>query len=114
MIKHYVRFILKGEIFNNYKTDEVESRDLNHIKIPDDAIAYFFFDRNFEDNEISDPINVSPIIYIGIKYTLEEIKKDFPEEKILISNLEKNGCKTAVRTINGNWQFLRKKDITLL
>lgn len=114
MKKHYVRFILKGNLFNNYRTEEIEARNLDHIRIPDDAFAYFFFDRIFEDQKISDPQNISPVIYIGIKYSLEEIKKDFPDAKILISNLEKNGCTNAVRTTFGNWQFLRKKDITLL
>ena len=60
----------------------------------------------------SERINVSPMRYYGGKlYTVAELKREFPNERILISNIEGNGYDKAIRCRTGNWQPFEETDV---
>ncbi len=61
---------------------------------------------------MSERINVSPMHYYGGKlYTVEELKREFPDSHTLISNIEGNGYPKAIRCRTGNWQPFEKTDV---
>jgi uncharacterized protein (UPF0128 family) len=60
----------------------------------------------------SERLNLSPMHYYGGKlYTVAELKRDFPNNSTLISNVEGNGYAKAIKCRTGNWQPFDKTDI---
>ncbi len=57
--------------------------------------------------------NKSPYIYFGQKYTIAQLKAQYSEDKILISNVENNGYKYGVHCIMGNWQMAQESEFVL-
>lgn len=117
MLKHYVQFSYPGVIVNEYEVKEVEKRDAALITVPAGACAYRFFDRTEiilnGEKLVGEPKNFSPLTYLGKAYTLKQVKAEFPESKMLISNMECNGFKRVVRTRCGNWQPLSEDDVVI-
>jgi len=116
MLKHYVEFLYPGILFAETECREVKSRDHRRLrKIPENCYGFRFFDRTETkvDGEklYGDRKNYSGTYFIdAYTYSLQDIKDQFPDQKILISNMECNGYKRVVRTRRGNWQPLEKKD----
>jgi uncharacterized protein (UPF0128 family) len=113
MTKHYVEFYYPGSFFPETSVKEIKSRK-EKIETPKGCYGYMFFDQEeIESNGetlIGKPKNKSGMTYFGKKYSIEDLKREFPENRILISNIEGNGYKFAVKTIRGNWQPVDKKD----
>ena len=113
MTKHYIEFYFQGTIFAETSVKEIKDRN-EHITPPKGCYGYSFFDR--EEVSVNGemlfgkPKNQSGTTFFGEKYSLDEVKKQFPQEKILISNLESNDYKYVVKTIRGNWVFFNKGD----
>lgn len=116
--KHYVRYFYPGFLLDETETKEVSKRDVK-LALPDGAFGYMFFDRD----EILNPEtgerlkgkekNFSGVYYYGQDYTLSEVKTLYPNEKILIANMEVNGYYMVVKTKRGNWKPVNKKDIVI-
>lgn len=117
MLKHYVEFSFPGAFFSEYSVKEVAERNPELITVPEGAFAYRFFDRieTVVDGETltGERKNFSPFTYFGTAYTLEEVKAQFPEYTILISNMECNGWNRVVKTLRGNWQPLGEGDTVI-
>lgn len=70
--------------------------------------AYRLFKRTMSgvDGEVlmGDKRDYSGVVFLGAKtYTLDDIKHEFPHEKILISNMECNGWNLVVKTRQGQF-----------
>jgi hypothetical protein len=117
MLKHYVEFYYPGTFVAETETREVASRDVPPDDVPRGAYGYRFFDREEveQDGETlrGERKNWSPTTFYGHEYTVEQLKAEFPSERILISNVEGNGYKRAVRTDRGWWQQLSDGDVVL-
>lgn len=107
MTKHYIEFYYPGAFFPENSIKEIKNRRTPR-NIPKSSYGFMYFDQ--EEFKLNDEIltgerkNKSGMTFLGKKYTIEELKKDFPDHKILISNIENNGYQFAVKTRLGNWQ----------
>lgn len=116
MTKTYVEIFYPGSFFPETKVQEVKDR--TPIDLPNGAFAFSFFDR--EETKINGEVlygkekNRSGRFYAGELFTLEEVKEKFPENRILISNLENNGYDRVVKTIRGNFQPFTSNDTMLV
>jgi uncharacterized protein (UPF0128 family) len=118
--KTYVEFLYPGSFFSESSAKEVKTRDVSKLKVPKNAFGFKFFDIlsvvvDADGKKVkltSEQINVSPMHYYGGKiYTVAELKREFPNNDILISNIEGNGYKKAIRCRTGNWQPFEETDI---
>ena len=116
----YIEFLYSGVLVSEISTYEVKTRDPSKVKVPENAFGFKFFDilsvivdadgRKVELT--SERINVSPMHYYGgTLHTVEELKREFPNARILISNIEDNGYERAIRCRTGNWQPFEKTDV---
>ena len=80
------------------------------LVIKDEVIGYRFFDLVEESGERE---NVSPITYFGKRYTLEEMRFLYPEQTIIMANLEKNSLVAAVKTKHNFWMPLQPRDAVI-
>lgn len=116
MTKHYVEFYFPGSFVANVSQVEISDR-LQSMDIPDGCYGYRTFDLEvIESNDEvlkGSPKNFSPFTYYGKEYSLEQIKFEFPDLKILHSNIENNGYKKAVLTRRGNWAPLDPNDVVI-
>ena len=124
MVKHFIEtvgmynFRFNGSLGASYEEKEVESRESNGI--PDEVFGFRYFDREViivEGKEIyGEKINISPWTYIGEIFTKEDIAKKFPEQKILLENMEANNLDRMLHARFDNWIPLGDEDrvITLI
>lgn len=116
MTKHYVEFYYPGSFVSETSTEEIESRTAN-FEIPKYCFGFMFFDQEetLLDGETlyGNRKNKSNFFYFGKAYTLAEVKKTFPDARILISNMKGNGWDSVVKTRRGNFQPLEKEDVVL-
>jgi hypothetical protein len=114
--KTYMEILYPGSFVAETSTKPVKSRTVPKTR-PEGAFAVRFFDQSEveKDGEIltGKQKNFSPFYYWGEEFTCAEIKKKFPTETILYSNVHGNGYKRAVRTVVGNWRPLEPKDIVI-
>lgn len=116
MLKHYVEFLYPGILFSESSIREIKTRNYKKlIRIPKECYGFRFFDReeikNSREVLKGNERNWSGTYYFGKLYTINQVKTEFPNEKILIRNIERNS-KTgkAIRTRWGNWQLFEKDD----
>lgn len=113
-LKQYVEFLYPGILFPESEIREVSDRD-SLIDAPKNCFAYQFFERqetNAEDGEVllGKPKNYSGRFYFGKLKTLEDVKKETPEARTLISNMESNNWNPVVLTRRGNYQPFGERD----
>ncbi len=116
--KYYVEYSFPGSFFSNYETKEMEHCSvLAEEKAPDGSYAFKFFTvEESEDGSLTGHRKpVGGIYYLsGARtYTLPELKASFPNEEILIGNMECNNWKKLVKTKLGNYQPFNKEDVIL-
>lgn len=116
MIKHYVSFLLPGIIVCETITREVKLRDPEAARpYPKNSFAFMFYDR--EEETVNGELlagknkNYSGTYYIdGRILTVEEVKKLYPEDKILIDNTTFNNIDKVIVTRLGNFQPYNDND----
>lgn len=118
MIKHYVQFLFAGTFLAEFEELEVTERNPNLFEVPKGCYGYRFFDRQevtTDDGEVltGQKRNYSPITYFGELFTLDKIKNQYPEQRILIDNVKRFNSGKAVLTTKGNWQEYREGDIVI-
>lgn len=111
----YVRYLLTGNFFRDEKIEKVENRELENLKIPENAYAIQFFEQNETHTTdgkvwVGSKIRFSKIKYFGTLYKWEDIIKKFPELKELIPKMKEDGWAGIVKTRCGNWRLLEKGD----
>ena len=117
MLKHYVEFIFSGNFSNESIIKEIAERNLKLITVPERAVAFRFFDRSeiVVDGEtlVGYRKNISPLTYFGTDYTLEEVKKYFPERTLLVTFMKFYEWNKVVKTCEGNWYLLEEGDMVI-
>jgi hypothetical protein len=108
MIKDYVRFFYPGIFFSEDSSRELEANE-PPIKFPEDSFAYVLYSKEVVKGEHGDlhgpEFDRSGMNYNGGQvYSIDELEKAFPTEKILISNCRGNGG-FVIKTRLGNWQI---------
>lgn len=117
----YVEFFVQRALFAESMTNKVKTRDVSKIKVPKNAFRFRFFDKHIysetiggkelKKEEITDE---SPVYYYGGKvYTIAKLKREFPDNEILIENAKSNGYKKVIRCRTGNWQLFNKTDVLI-
>ena len=118
--KTYIKFLYQGSIYSESSTREVKSRDVSKVKVPKNAFGFEFFDIlsvvvDADGKKIqlkSKRINASPMHYYGGKlYAVAELEREFPNERILISNIKASDNQKAIRCRTGNWWPFEKTDV---
>jgi hypothetical protein len=117
MIIHFIEFLHPGIMVSDNSIKEIESRDLV-IEMPENAFAYRFFDVEQITLESgkklkSEKENYSGWTYEGQELTIEDVKRELPNKKILISNMKDNNYKAVVRTKFGQFIPLSENDKVL-
>jgi hypothetical protein len=118
MNKYYVEFLYPGLIFGDTSSEEVQDEDPKKIEIPERATGFRFYSQTesvTEDNEIlrGKKKDYSGWYYKGREMTLEDIKREIPNERILISNMEINKWNRVVKFDCGQYYPLEDKDVVL-
>jgi hypothetical protein len=119
MSKHttYVEFFYCGALVDETSVEEALSRDPGEVDVPPGAFAFRFFERESmispAGNPLSSPrLDVSGFYYpAGRLFTAEDVKRYFPDEKILLSNMENNDLELVVLTRKGNFKPFEDDDV---
>lgn len=113
-IKQYVEFMYPGAFFSETEVREVKERDPTKLEVPQGCFGYRFFERQEvqEGGEtlFGQPRNYSGTTYFGKAMTIADVKREMPDAKTLISNMENNGWDKVVKTRRGNFQPLQLED----
>lgn len=118
MLKHFVEFLYPG-LWDQceYSHEEIAERKPELVTVPNEAFAYRFYDQvqAVVDGELlkGERKNYSGYTYFGKVYTLEEVKKEFPNLTNLISDMEGYGWFRVVRSRRGDWRPLAKGDTVI-
>ncbi len=122
MLKHYVEFLYPGAQLIETSVREVQIRDPSTIQASKECFGYRFFDRQeiTLENEKhkpetlkGEPKNYSGIYYFGKTMTLEEIKREIPNARHLINNMERNKGNKFVKTRGGTFHPFTIDDVIL-
>jgi len=116
--KHFVRFFFPGVFMPEETVQEVSDCDPKNVTAPERCFAFEFFERTYGEvaGEVlkGDVRNKSGRYYVaGMRYALADLEREFPTERVLISNMKNNGWPELVRCNTGNWQPLRPGDVLL-
>lgn len=113
MLRHYVEFVYPGIIVSESSSREIESREAP-VEMPAGAFGYRFFDRVEQDageeTLYGKPKNRSAWHYQGEIWTVDRVKAELPNERILISNMRGNGYDRVVKTRSGQFIPLEPED----
>src|SRR3989344_1115482 len=106
--KQYVEFLFPGSLFPESEIRKVPNRQAS-VQAPKGCFGYKFFERQeteAEDGEVllGRPRNYSGTHYFGKVKTLNDIRREMPDQRTLISNMEGNGWDKVVQTRRGNYQ----------
>lgn len=105
MQKHFVTFISPGTFFAEQTTKDIDSWDIEAARTMAAEIterygakpyAFVFTTRSRGPDDLDSKVSAtSPTYFFGCDvYTLEQVREKFPDEKILISNMECNAAYT--------------------
>ena len=118
-IKTFVRYWYGGLLFAEDSVAEVKERNPEEAckNAKPGAWAFQFFDKtlaNVDGQElVGKEQNESSRYLIGRKMTLDDVRREMPNEKILIGNMEGNGYKSILKTRGGQAFPIHKGDIVL-
>lgn len=115
MIKHYVEFFYPGIIVDESSSREVAERTVEGLKWPQYAHSAHFYSREETEGEhgtMHGPaFDRSPFYHRqGKLYTVEDVEREFPSERILIQNMRSNQIKYVIRHPEGLWREFRDGD----
>ncbi|MEK6952449.1 MAG: hypothetical protein AABX29_05520 [Nanoarchaeota archaeon] len=115
--KQYVKFLYPGAFFPESGVREVPNREAS-VEAPKGCFGYKFFERQetkAEDGEVlfGRPRNYSGTHYFGKVKTLDDIKREMPNQRTLISNMEENGWDKVVQTRRGNYEPFTEQDVSV-
>lgn len=103
----FVRFFYPGSLVSETSTHEVADRDTSKLDVPKGAFGWNFYDKLVVEaggKKLWGPEeNTSGTTYLGEVYDLARVKREMPNERILISNMEGNGFERVVVTGRGTF-----------
>ncbi len=107
--KQFVTFYYLGIFMSEESSQEVESRDVMALDVPDSAFAFEFWERT--ETEVDgealkgQPKNRSGRYYPeGRVMSVADVLVEDTDNRILVSNMENNGWDHVVKTRRGNYQ----------
>ena len=106
----YIEFILPGLVLSDIDAIEVTPDRLAALQVPSKAFAfryYYILETESPGGAAlkSDRLGVSGRYYIGGRVmSLADVKREMPDERILIDNMEGNGWGYVIKTRLGNFQ----------
>lgn len=107
----YIEWMHPGSFFAESSSAKVDCAELPE-ELPKRVAGFRFFIRNeteLDGETLSGkPHDHTPWTYFGEEFNLEQLKALEGDYGILVSNIENNGYKAAVRTIFGNWYPLNE------
>jgi len=116
--KTFVTYFYAGVFVADTSTREIKNKN-GRQRFPPGAFAYQFYNHDYiimpdgKNVPMGDDYDCSGLHYRAEGsniYTLEQVKKLFPKEKVMISNMECNGYKKVIKTHIGNWRELNEED----
>lgn len=117
--KSYVEKIYRGIFFSESSISEVEERNPMKVKNDGSMQGFRFYDKEFivdgEKSYDGEKSNYSNWIYYGKRLSLDEVKTQYgnnPDYRILISNMEGNGCQYVCHTQAGSFLPMQEGDMT--
>jgi len=115
---HKVEFLYPGVLVSESSIEVVETTNPYEIKVPENAFAFKFFDVMEQEAKLEDGRVIThketkrdDITYFpgGRIMTIEEVEKEVPDNRILISNIKNNSRDNKViKTRMGNFQYYDK------
>lgn len=114
--KHFIQFLSPGSFFSESSSKQVKSRDDSKVKIGKYSFGYRFYDRNeFSNPDTGElmtgkPLNHSNWTYFGETMSVNQVKKNVKDNRILVANMENNGFKKVVKTKFGQFIPLEPND----
>ena len=114
MLVHYVQFLQPGALVSETSNKRIRSRNPENVKLPSEFTFGFRFFSQIEVTKDGEKLigrakDWSGTYYPdGTIYSLKEVKRYLPNEKILISNMTINNMETVVKTCIGNFQQFNK------
>ncbi len=105
----YVEFLHPGIFMSEESVKKVKSRDVLELKVPKTAFAFKFFGIKSTIVDgiklTSERLNISPTYFFGGRImTLDEVCKELPDARTLISNMKCNHWDRIIRCRTGNFQ----------
>ncbi len=102
-------FIEKKKIYNPVRLEvsEVESRCPELVEDDGKTIGFRYFDLVNEE-----AINYSPWIYFGEILTIDDIKAQYKNVDVLISNMQNKGIYSLCKTTPGYFMTMNDGDMT--
>ena len=115
----YVEYIYAGSLFSDTGSKVTTSKDVNLAKsqLPSGAFGFRFYEQEEQvvDGEAlkGKPKNHTGWYYVGEKLSLEDVKRNHSDKRILISNMEMNDYANVVFTKFGQFIPVSKNDVVL-
>lgn len=112
---HFVKIWYAGTFVSEDSHKEIDSRE--DFKLPSGAYGYQFYNKEMivqgKEKLFGNPKNESKTYLKGTVYTLEQVKRLFPESKIMISNMENNNWDKVIKCGQGFLPFDDNKNILI-
>lgn len=110
----YMQQFFPGFLFSEDSHKLVESKEFPAFPPTKGCYAVRFYEvESYEakgEELRGKPKNYSHTRYWGRRFSLEEVKKEYPGERTLISNFEGNKYHSVVRTPQGGWHSCEEND----
>jgi hypothetical protein len=115
---HFIEFLYPHILFQDSRSEEVEERDLDAVRVPHGSFAFRFYDIKevLVEGDVltSGHVNVSGIYYPGGRLmTVEDVMTEVRECKVLLDNMRINNWTHVVRTRVGTFQPFNDGDVIL-
>jgi len=118
-VEHFAEYWWPGFIVSEATEKKIKNRpkDEKKFAIPKGVFAYSFFDVKVISTGGNDfrssHTNVSQIYVEGVKLSLADVEEDYPDSKILISNMTINHIDFVVHTKFGQFLPYQKSWVVL-
>lgn len=120
-IWHFVEFMYPGTFVSEYESKRTPSRCTRGIAVPEGAFGFRVYDRLVAEVVYEGKhhllqgsrLRVSGVTYIGELFGVERVRREVPDNKILLANMKCNGWEAVVKTRCGNFQNLQPEDTVI-
>jgi len=115
--EHWVEFVSPGLIVSETSEKQVADRDPKGVTLSGSQYGFRFFDILVTevDGEVcrSRRLDISGWHFSGEVYDLARIEAEYPDERILISNVKGNDIERVLKTPRGSWASMNAEDVVL-
>jgi hypothetical protein len=98
-LQHFVDIYYNGAFFADKVTRHISTRE--GFELPENAFSFSFYDRRCieldNDTLLGNEINRTKAFYRGVVLTANDVKRMYPENKILLDNIRINDWEYVVQ-----------------